>query len=57
MVELQKIGFAVKTRRNFNWYDVSIKSYYLPMFHIDHQIPRCAYLGFCHRSLLLRRAF
>ena len=46
MVKLQKVVFAVKTRRNLCLVRCVCTTRYLPMFCKNRQIPRYAYLGF-----------
>ena len=57
MVKLQKSGFALKTRRNLCLVRCVRKTRCLPMFHINHQIPRCVLtwvmvvIAFCYDVL------
>ena len=55
--KITKIGFTVRTRRNLCFVRCAHKTRYLPMFHINHQIPRCVLtwvlvvIAFCYNML------
>ena len=57
MVKLQKVGFAVRTRRNLCLVRCVRKTRCLPMFRINRQIPRCVLtwvmvvVAFCYNVL------
>ena len=55
--KITESGFTVKTRRNFCLVRCAHKTRYLPMFHINRQIPRCVLtwvlvvIAFCYDML------